>query len=209
LGVALGNADVCRIRYPDPAIKVNDTVKIDLASGKITDSIKFDTGTIAMVTGGRNMGRVGVITHRERHDGGFNIIHLKDAVENEFATREGNVFVIGREKPWVSLPRGKGIKVRTAPPSVSCSDSASSPSRKSATAGEVRQRLDRGMFVGRSSTTREKIQFQLISDRAWIMVMIAAVDKYNHANPWTREPGCKRANCMFSGTAICRRTQSS
>jgi small subunit ribosomal protein S4e len=79
------------IRYCDPAIKVNDTVKIDLATGKITDFIKFDTGAIAMATGGRNMGRVGVITHRERHDGGFNIVHIKDAVDNEFATRENNV----------------------------------------------------------------------------------------------------------------------
>jgi small subunit ribosomal protein S4e len=79
------------IRYCDPAIKVNDTVKIDLATGKITDFIKFDTGVIAMATGGRNMGRVGVITHRERHDGGFNIVHIKDAVDNEFATRENNV----------------------------------------------------------------------------------------------------------------------
>ena len=101
-----------RIRYPDPAIKVNDTVKIDLSNGKITDFIKFDTGTVAMVTGGRNMGRVGIITHRERHDGGFNIVHLKDAVDNEFATRESNVFVIGHEKPWISLPKGKGVKVR-------------------------------------------------------------------------------------------------
>src|SRR6201995_54893 len=100
------------VRYPDPAIKVNDTVKIDLATGKITDFIRFDTGVIAMVTGGRNMGRVGVVTHRERHDGGFDIVHLKDAVDNEFATREGNVFVIGREKPWISLPKGKGVKVR-------------------------------------------------------------------------------------------------
>jgi len=57
------------------------------------------------------MGRVGTITHRERHDGGFNIIHIKDAVDNEFATREGNVFVIGKEKPWISLPKGKGVKV--------------------------------------------------------------------------------------------------
>lgn len=101
----------CRIRYPDPEIRVNDTVKIDLRTGKITDFIKFDTGAIAMVTGGRNMGRVGVITNRERHDGGFNIVHLKDAIENSFATRESNVFVIGREKPWVSLPKGKGVKV--------------------------------------------------------------------------------------------------
>jgi small subunit ribosomal protein S4e len=100
-----------RIRYPDPAIKVNDTVKIDLASGKITDFIRFDTGVIAMVTGGRNMGRVGVITHRERHDGGFNIVHIKDAIDNSFATRENNVFIIGKEKPWISLPKGKGVKV--------------------------------------------------------------------------------------------------
>jgi len=104
----------CRIRYPDPAIKVNDTVKIDLNTGKITDSIKFDTGAIAMITGGRNMGRVGVVTHRERHDGGFNIVHLKDAVDNEFATREGNVFIIGDEKPWISLPKGKGVKLSIA-----------------------------------------------------------------------------------------------
>ena len=55
------------------------------------------------------MGRVGVITHRERHDGGFNIVHIKDAIDNSFATRESNVFVIGSEKPWISLPKGKGV----------------------------------------------------------------------------------------------------
>lgn len=121
---------IYRIRFPDPAIKVNDTVKIDLSTGtshvtiisrftntptgKIQDFIRFDTGVIAMATGGRNMGRVGVITHRERHDGGFNIVHIKDAIDNEFATRETNVFVIGREKPWISLPKGKGVKLSIA-----------------------------------------------------------------------------------------------
>jgi small subunit ribosomal protein S4e len=104
-----------RIRFPDPLIRVNDTVKIDLNTGKITEFIKFDTGAMAMVTGGRNMGRVGVITHRERHDGGFNIVHLKDAVDNSFATRESNVFVIGAsDKPWISLPKGKGVKLSIA-----------------------------------------------------------------------------------------------
>ncbi|KAK5654342.1 hypothetical protein OQA88_7251 [Cercophora sp. LCS_1] len=106
--------DARTIRYPDPLVKVNDTVKIDLETGKIQDFIKFDTGAIAMVTGGRNMGRVGVITHRERHDGGFAIVHLKDAIDNTFATREANVFVIGSEKPWVSLPKGKGVKLTIA-----------------------------------------------------------------------------------------------
>lgn len=122
-----------RIRYPDPIIKVNDTVKIDLATGKITDFIKFDTGVIAMVIGGRNMGRVGVITHRERHDGGFNIVHIKDAIDNSFATRENNVFIIGKEKPWISLPKGKGVKVKSkfpAPFITIVNGSISFPSQK-------------------------------------------------------------------------------
>ena len=97
------------IRYPDPLIRANDTVKIDLATGKIDDFIKFDTGRLVMVTGGRNLGRVGVIVHREKHEGGFDLVHIKDALENTFVTRLSNVFVIGTEagKPWVSLPRVK------------------------------------------------------------------------------------------------------
>lgn len=38
--------DARTIRYPDPLIKVNDTVRIDLETSKITDFIKFDTGRL-------------------------------------------------------------------------------------------------------------------------------------------------------------------
>lgn len=75
------------IRYPDPDIKVNDTVKFDIKEGKITGHIKFDTGNLVVITGGRNMGRVGTITHRERHIGGFDIVHVKDVLDRTFATR--------------------------------------------------------------------------------------------------------------------------
>ncbi|KAJ2865853.1 40S ribosomal protein S4 [Coemansia aciculifera] len=103
------------IRYPDPLVKVNDTVKIDLESGKIVDFIKFEVGNVAMVTGGRNMGRVGIVTHRERHHGGFDIVHVKDVKERSFATRLTNVFVIGdHNKPWISLPKDKGVKLTIA-----------------------------------------------------------------------------------------------
>lgn len=91
-----------------------------------------------MATGGRNMGRVGVITHRERHDGGFNIVHVRDALDNQFATRESNVFVIGQDKPWVSLPKGKGVKVRYILPTLMSMDYtnilSSSPLLRSVTA---------------------------------------------------------------------------
>ena len=32
------------IRYPDPLVKVNDTVMVDITTGKIKDFIKFDSG---------------------------------------------------------------------------------------------------------------------------------------------------------------------
>ncbi|CAI8500355.1 unnamed protein product [Hanseniaspora opuntiae] len=103
------------IRYPDPNIKVNDTVVIDLESGKVTDFVKFDTGKLVYVTGGRNLGRIGVITHRERHDGGFDLVHIKDTLGNSFVTRLGNVFAIGEQgNELISLPKGKGIKLTIA-----------------------------------------------------------------------------------------------
>lgn len=103
------------IRYPDPLIRPNDTVKVNVETGKIEGFVKFEVGNVAFITGGHNMGRVGVITHRERHLGGFDIVHLKDSRDNTFATRLSNIFVIGQgNEPWISLPKGKGLKLTIA-----------------------------------------------------------------------------------------------
>merc|ERR1712146_140320 len=93
-------------------LKANDTIKLDLESGKIADFVKFETGNLAMISGGKNTGRVGVIVSRERHQGSFDIVHVKDSAGHVFATRLGNVFVIGEgTTPMVSLPKRKGIKL--------------------------------------------------------------------------------------------------
>jgi small subunit ribosomal protein S4e len=100
------------IKYPDPVIKTNDTVKVDLKTGKVTGHAKFETGNIAIVTKGSNIGRVGVIVHTDHHPGSFDIVHLRDQRGSSFATRLSNVFVIGEgTTPWISLPRGKGVKL--------------------------------------------------------------------------------------------------
>jgi len=103
------------IRYPDPLVKLNDSILINTATAKIQEFVKFESGNLCMITGGRNIGRVGIITSRERHPGSFEIVHVKDANGHAFATRVNNVFVIGRgNKPMITLPRGKGLKLTIA-----------------------------------------------------------------------------------------------
>jgi len=100
------------IRYPDPVIKQSDTVKLNLETGKLEDVLHFDVGAMCTITGGRNTGRVGHIASLEKHKGSFTIVFVKDANGAVFSTRESNVFIIGAaNKPLISLPKGKGIKL--------------------------------------------------------------------------------------------------
>ena len=52
-----------------------------------TDWVHLFAGNLCMITGGHNLGRVGIVTHRERHPGGFDIVHIKDSMGHSFATR--------------------------------------------------------------------------------------------------------------------------
>jgi len=100
------------IRYPDPLVKVHDTVQVEINTGKILDFVKFEAGNLCMITGGRNLGRVGTVVSRERHPGSFDIVHVKDSLGHVFATRLNYVFIIGKgSKAFVSLPKGKGVKL--------------------------------------------------------------------------------------------------
>jgi len=100
------------IRFPDPRVHTHDTVRLNLETGKMDDFIKFESGNVCMITAGNNMGRVGVLGHREKHPGSFEIAHLKDTAGHHFATRLTNVMVIGKgDKAMVSLPKGNGIKL--------------------------------------------------------------------------------------------------
>jgi ribosomal protein S4E len=99
------------LRYPDPLVKVNDVVKVDIATGKMVDFIKFDIGKMAMITRGRNTGRVGTVTVVEKHPGSFDIVTMRDTAGQSFSTRKENVFIIGNaDAPAISLPKGSGVK---------------------------------------------------------------------------------------------------
>jgi len=47
--------------------------------------------------------------------GGFDIIHVQDERGVQFATRVGNIFILGKgKKSWISLPRGNGVYLSPA-----------------------------------------------------------------------------------------------
>ena len=69
------------------SLQVDDTIVVDVNTGKITDFVKFESGNLCMVTGGRNIGRIGIIGHRDRHPGSFDLVHVKDSNGHPFATR--------------------------------------------------------------------------------------------------------------------------
>jgi small subunit ribosomal protein S4e len=100
------------IRFPHPDIDINDTVKINLQSKEITSVIKFNNNATAFIIGGNNIGRIGTLQSLEKHPGSFEIAHIKDKRNNIFATRLGNVIIIGDGKdPAIDLPKGEGVRV--------------------------------------------------------------------------------------------------
>jgi len=100
------------IRYPHPDVQINDSVMLNFATGDISKIVKFQNNAIVMITGGNNIGRIGHLQSLEKHPGSFEIAHVRDASGNSFATRLGNVMVIGDSKEAViSLPKGEGIRL--------------------------------------------------------------------------------------------------
>jgi small subunit ribosomal protein S4e len=91
------------IRFPNPLVKANDTIKLNLRTNDIITYYKFETGCKVMITGGNNIGRVGTFERVEKHEGSYDIVHVKDENGLEFSTRLQNVFVIGTKSTEITL----------------------------------------------------------------------------------------------------------
>jgi len=102
------------VRVADPRNPVEDvyetngTVIISLKDRSVLNYIPLKEGVIVIVTGGRNVGRVGRVVEiipsalkRRKH-----IVTLEDSASRRFQTSLEYVFPIGVEKPVISLYEG-------------------------------------------------------------------------------------------------------
>lgn len=101
------------IKVSDPRKPAEDvyetlgTVKLSLRDGKIEEYYPVREGSVAIIIGGKNVGRVakilkiyeGVRHYRKQ-------VQLSDFKGSEFFTTLDKVFVLGSEKPVIKVPEG-------------------------------------------------------------------------------------------------------
>jgi len=101
------------IRVSDPKNPVEDvyetlgTLQLAIPEQRILNYIPLKEGVIAIVSGGRNVGRVGRIVSIQRGMRRFrSIVTLEDKYGNRFQTSLNYIFPIGVEHPLIKLPEG-------------------------------------------------------------------------------------------------------
>ena len=101
--------DARTIRYPDPSISVGDSILYNFQTKTIEKHFTLTIGHKALITGGNNLGRIGVVLSIVKKFGSIAVVTLKDEAGHVFNTRIGNVFVIGDSKVACALPKAKGV----------------------------------------------------------------------------------------------------
>jgi len=85
--------------------KLGDVAKLALPELKIEERLAFEEGAVSLVTGGSNIGRVGRIKRIEAIPGRPALVTL-EADGSEFQAPSNYVFIVGKERPLVSVRRG-------------------------------------------------------------------------------------------------------
>ncbi len=83
--------------------KPSDGVKLALPELKVLERFPFEKGATALITGGKNVGKVGTITDVKLVEGAQPNIVTLEAGSETFQAPEHYVFVVGKEKPALSL----------------------------------------------------------------------------------------------------------
>ena len=87
--------------------KILDVAQLNITNGKIMKHLKFAEGAYAIVVEGENIGQHGTITSVEKHSPTApRIVKIRGANDVEYNTVADYVFVIGEDKPLISLPEG-------------------------------------------------------------------------------------------------------
>jgi small subunit ribosomal protein S4e len=86
------------------SFKPGDVVELALPDFKILDRLPMESGALAFITGGKNTSKIGRIEEIKITSGAqANMVVLRSE-EGTFEAPQAYVFVVGKEKPEISIP---------------------------------------------------------------------------------------------------------
>lgn len=101
------------VRVSDPRNPVEDTyetlgtIQLSLPDQQIMSYIPLKEGVVAIISGGRNVGRVGKVISIKRGMRRYrSVVTLEDKNGNKFQTSLDYVFPVGVDNPLITLPEG-------------------------------------------------------------------------------------------------------
>ena len=89
-----------------------DTLKISLPDRRIMEHVKIKENVLAIITGGKNIGKYGKIVEIKRTKGERRrnaLVVIEDEKGNRYQTTLNFVFAIGETKPLISIPEVAAI----------------------------------------------------------------------------------------------------
>lgn len=88
--------------------KTGDIIILKIPDQEIKDHIKFESGALGLITGGKHIGELGRIKDITVTRSSMpNTVLIETEDKKTFLTLKDYVFVIGKEEPVISLPGGK------------------------------------------------------------------------------------------------------
>jgi len=83
--------------------KVGDTIVLDLVKKEIQNHIKLEKGALVLLVNGKHIGKLAIVNKITEKPGSHNDTILLKTKNSEIETFKNYVFVIGKEKPVITL----------------------------------------------------------------------------------------------------------
>jgi small subunit ribosomal protein S4e len=91
----------------DKEYSSGDVIVVEIPDQTVTDHIKFESGTVGLITGGKHIGELGKVKEINiTRSSKPNTVEI-ETDDGTFLTLADYVFVLGKDEPVISLPGGK------------------------------------------------------------------------------------------------------
>ena len=92
----------------EDTFSAGDVVSLQVPEQEINDNFKFEEGALVLITGGKHIGEIGTIQEIViNKSSNPNNVVVENNKKESFRTLKDYAFVIGKDKPAISLPGGK------------------------------------------------------------------------------------------------------